>query len=70
MPPVYEYCCPNAACATEFEVSKSVKDYDREETCPVCGSAKADRIFKSTNPVHFKGNGWHNKTYGGKNSSN
>lgn len=61
--PTYELRCEKPECLHEFEVLKSVKDYDREEPCPLCGAIAARR-FTTTNPVHFKGGGWHNTDYG------
>lgn len=47
----YEYKC--TACAGHFDVYKSVKDLDRNETCPQCGEF-GERQFVPQK-VHFSG---------------
>jgi predicted nucleic acid-binding Zn ribbon protein len=54
--------------AETWEISKPMRESDTVEHCPHCGREAVKQLQAS--PVHFKGKGWFNKTYGGKNSSN
>lgn len=66
--PNYEYRCDDCA-GKVWEVSKSMKESDREEACPTCGKVGI-RHFSAPNPVHFRGQGWYHTTYGAKNPGN
>ena len=35
MPPIYDYSCE--LCGKEYEVYKSIKEYDAKDPCPLCG---------------------------------
>lgn len=48
--PTYDYLCEK--CDLEFEVIKSIKEYDGKDQCPACGNI-GRRIF--TCNVHFVG---------------
>lgn len=48
----YDYKCTNTECAKVFEVTKSVKDFDRKEQCPHC-QAEAERVYLKPNPFRI-----------------
>ena len=48
--PTYDYLCEK--CEIEFEVIKSIKEYDGKDECPACGNV-GRRIFSCQ--VHFVG---------------
>jgi len=35
MPPIYDYQCDK--CEKQYEIIKSIKEYDGKDACPVCG---------------------------------
>lgn len=51
MPPVYDYLCEK--CNLEFEVTKSIHEYDGKDRCVQCDNV-ATRIFKYCK-FHFTG---------------
>lgn len=49
-PPIYDYFCEK--CSLEYEVIKSIKDYDGKDKCTSCGKV-GNRVFSFN--VHFIG---------------
>lgn len=45
--PTYPYGCKN--CKHEFDVIKSIKDFDSPEACPRCGVLSTERYISLTN---------------------
>lgn len=50
MPPIYEYNCEK--CDQEYEVLKSIKEYKKDDPCPLCGNI-GERILSSQ--IYFTG---------------
>lgn len=44
MPPIYDYFC--AKCDKDYEVIKSIKEYDAKDPCPACGKIGRRHITK------------------------
>lgn len=54
---IYDYNC--ATCKTEYEIIKSIKEYDGKDQCPKCGNI-GQRIIK---PIIFYGEKVQNAEY-------
>ena len=63
--PTYEYECNN--CSHKFEEIQKFSDEPLKE-CPKCKKDRLRRLF-GTGAVIFKGNGFYQTDYGGKNAS-
>ena len=50
MPPIYDYHCEK--CDDDFEVIKSIKEYDGKDPCPTCGNV-GQRILSCS--IYFTG---------------
>ena len=50
MPPIYDYFCQ--MCEEPYEVTKSIKEYDGQDRCPVCANI-GSRIFSCN--IYFTG---------------
>ncbi len=58
--PTYDYKCPK--CQSTFELSSN---YDGREFCGECGAEMERQVSKPA--VHFKGTGFYETDYKGKN---
>jgi putative FmdB family regulatory protein len=57
--PRYQYLC--SLCEREQLVIKSIKDFDREEHCPVCNTEMSRQISRTS--FQLKGGGWAKDLY-------
>jgi putative FmdB family regulatory protein len=48
---IYEYLCEK--CSLGFDVSKTVKELERQEPCPACGDTNTKRLFSPR--IYFNG---------------
>jgi putative FmdB family regulatory protein len=73
MAPTYSYRCDACKDGEVHEISKSIKEYDKDEACPKCQAVMVRHYAGKAPPVHFKpgGTGWYHQVYGkGKNPGN